>query len=88
MTTDTFINTVRKYSKAKKLSERMLSELIEKIEVYHAVREDGVNKQRLTIHWNCIGSIEIPNLAQLPEVEVTVPTRKGVVTSYESCYAT
>jgi hypothetical protein len=65
-----------------KLTERMLNELVEKIEVHQSERIDGVNVQKLTIHWNCIGSIEIPNLSQLPETDVTIQTRKGVATSY------
>ena len=86
MSTDTFIKTVRKYTRAKKLTERMLNELIEKIEVHQSERIDGVNRQRLTIHWNCVGTIEVPNLTLLPDVEVTLPTRQGVVTSYVPSY--
>jgi hypothetical protein len=82
LTIDTFIKTVRQYTRAKKLTERMLSELIEKIEVHQSERADGVNMQRLTIHWNCIGSIEIPDHARLPAPEVYVHTRQGVATSY------
>jgi hypothetical protein len=84
MTTDIFIKTVRKYTRAKELTEIMLNELIEKIEVHQAERVDGVNMQRLTIHYNCVGSIEIPNLSKLPKTEVTINTRQGVTTSYAS----
>ena len=82
MTTDMFIKTVRKFTRAKKLTERMLNELIERIEVHQSERVDGVNQQRLTIHWNCVGVVEIPNLILLPNVNVTINTRQGVVTSY------
>ena len=82
MTTEMFIKMVRKYTRVKKLTERMMNELIEKIEVHQSERIDGVNVQKLTIHWNCIGSIEIPNLSQLPETDVTIQTRQGVATSY------
>jgi hypothetical protein len=82
VTTEAFIKTVRKYTRAKRLTEIMLNELIEKIEVHHAIRENGVNMQRLTIHYACVGSIEIPNLSQIPRSEVTVHTRQGVATSY------
>ena len=34
MTSDMFISTVRKYTRAKKLTPRMLNELIERIEVH------------------------------------------------------
>ena len=59
-----------------------MNELIERIEVHQSERVDGVNQQKLTIHWNCIGSINIPNYPILPEVDVTIHTRQGVVTSY------
>jgi hypothetical protein len=39
---------------------------------------DGVQHQDLTIYYNCVGAIKIPDLVALPEVEVTMKTRKGV----------
>ena len=55
MTTDMFISLVRKYTRARKLTPRMLNELIEKIEVFNAEKVDGVWEQRLRIHYNCVG---------------------------------
>ena len=46
MTTDMFISLVRKYTRARKLTPRMLNELIEKIEVFNAEKIDGVWEQR------------------------------------------
>ena len=82
MTTDMFISLVRKYTRARKLTPRMLNELIEKIEVFNAEKVDGVWEQRLRIHYNCVGVIEIPDLIPLPAPEVSVNTRKGVVVNY------
>ena len=82
MTTDLFISLVRKYTRARKLTPRMLNELIEKIEVFNAEKIDGVWEQRLRIHYNCVGVIEIPELIPLPAPEVSVNTRKGVVVNY------
>ena len=76
MTTDMFISLVRKYTRARKLTPRMLNELIEKIEVFNAEKIDGVWEQRLRIHYNCVGVIEIPDLIPLPAPEVSVNTRK------------
>ena len=50
MTTDMFISLVRKYTRAKKLTPRMLNELVEKIEVFNAEKVNGVWEQRLRIH--------------------------------------
>ena len=77
MTTDMFIGLVRKYTRARKLTPRMLNELVEKI--------DGVWEQRLRIHYNCVGTIEIPTVLPLPIPEVSVNTRKGVVVNYAPC---
>ena len=85
MTTDMFIGLVRKYTRARKLTLRMLNELIEKIEVFNAEKIDGVWEQRLRIHYNCVGTIEIPTVLPLPIPEVSVNTRKGVVVNYAPC---
>ncbi len=85
MTTDMFIGLVRKYTRTRKLTPRMLNELIEKIEVFNAEKIDGVWEQRLRIHYNCVGTIEIPTVLPLPIPEVSVNTRKGVVVNYAPC---
>lgn len=85
MTTDMFIGLVRKYTRARKLTPRMLNELIEKIEVFNAEKIDSVWEQRLRIHYNCVGTIEIPTVLPLPIPEVSVNTRKGVVVNYAPC---
>ena len=85
MTTDMFIGLVHKYTRARKLTPRMLNELIEKIEVFNAEKIDGVWEQRLRIYYNCVGTIEIPTVLPLPIPEVSVNTRKGVVVNYTSC---
>ena len=85
MTTDMFIGLVRKHTRARKLTPRMLNELVEKIEVFNAEKIDGVWEQRLRIHYNCVGTIEIPTVLPLPIPEVSVNTRKGVVVNYAPC---
>ena len=80
--TDMFVSIVRKYTRARKLTPRMLNELVEKIEVYNAEKIDGEWVQRLRIHYNCVGEMNIPNEPALPIPAVTVNTRKGVFLSY------
>ena len=79
--TDMFVSIVRKYTRARKLTPRMLNELIEKIEVFNAEKIDGEWVQRLRIHYNCVGEMNIPNEPALPIPAVTVNTRKGVFVS-------
>ena len=83
MTTDMFIACVRKYTRARKLTPRMLNELVEKIEVYHAEKLNGLQVQRLTIHYNCVGTMEIPKDVPLADPKVLIKTRKGVRLTYE-----
>ncbi len=82
VTTDMFLATIRKYTRAKKLTSTMLNELIQYIVVYPAEKIDGVWEQRLTIHYNCVGIIDIPAELSLPSPEVSMNTRKGVTLSY------
>jgi DNA invertase Pin-like site-specific DNA recombinase len=83
MTTDTFLATVRKYTRVRKLTPRMLNELIEKIEVHQAQKVDGEYEQELTIHYNCVGTIEIPSAApQSGSNGIRFMTRKGVAVNY------
>ena len=79
------IGLVRRYTRARKPTPRMLNELVEKIEGFNAEKIDGVWEQRLRIHYNCVGTIEIPTVLPLPIPEVSVNTRKGVVVNYAPC---
>ena len=81
-TADNFISVLKKYSKTKKLTQYMLNELIEKVEVYQAEKIDGVWQQRLRIHYHGIGSISIPEQFAIPNCEVNMNTRKGVNVQY------
>ena len=82
ITADMFISTVRKYTRAKTLTPRMLNELIDHIEVHQAEKIDGIWEQHLVIHYNCVGAIFIPDVFPLPAPQVSVNTRKGVVVNY------
>ena len=78
MDVDTFLETVRRYTDATTITKRMVAELIQYIEVYPAVKEDGVTNQRVTIHYNCIGAFEVPDRRKIPERDILLETRKGV----------
>ena len=80
--TDSFISIVRKHTRPTELTQLMLLELIEKIEVFHAEKVDGVTVQRLNIHYHCVGEIEIPEAAEIPAVATTIHTRQGVDVVY------
>ena len=57
-------------------------DLIDHIEVNQAEKVNGVWEQRVTIYYNVIGPIIIPEDLPLPVPDVTVNTRRGVNVSY------
>ena len=79
---DNFISVVRKYTNPAEITQMMLSELIEKIEVFHAEKIDGQTVQRLNIYYNFVGEIELPQFAGVPAIEARLNTRQGVDVVY------
>ena len=82
MDIDDFLETVRRYTDAATITKRMVAELIDHIEVYHAEKQDGVTNQRVVIYYNCIGSFDVPDRRKIPEADIIMETRKGVALSY------
>ena len=79
---DDFLETVRRYTDATTITKRMVAELIDHIEVYHAEKQDGVTNQRVVIYYNCIGAFDVPDRRKIPEADIIMETRKGVALSY------
>jgi hypothetical protein len=65
-----------------KITDERFSKMSTKYEAEQAEKIDGVHVQKLKIHYNCVGSIKIPNVLPLPQPEVLIQTRKGVALSY------
>ena len=82
MDIDHFLEAVRRYTNATAITQRMVAELIDHIDVYHAEKQDGVTTQRVVIHYNCIGVFDVPDRRKIPEADITMQTRKGVAVSY------
>ena len=82
MDIDDFLGTVRRYTDATTITKRMVAELIDHIEVYHAEKQDGITNQRVDIHYNCIGDFDVPDRRKIPETDIIMETRKGVALSY------
>ena len=53
------------------------------IEVHQAEKINGEWVQKLTIYYNCVGALFIPDTPSMPVPDVTVNTRRGVYVSYE-----
>ena len=82
MDIDDFLETVRRYTDATTITKRMVAELFDHIEVYHAEKQDGVTNQRVVIYYNCIGAFDVPDRRKIPEADIIMETRKGVALSY------
>lgn len=82
MDIDDFLTTVRRYTNATKITKRMVGELIDHIDVYHAEKQDGVTTQCVVIHYNCIGAFDVPDRRKIPEADIIMETRKVVAVSY------
>ena len=82
MDIDDFLETVRRYTDATAITKRMVAELIDHIEVYHAEKQDGITNQRVVIYYNCIGSFDVPDRRKIPETDIIMEMRKGVALSY------
>jgi len=82
MTADLFLEIVRRYTNAQELTQCMVTELIDHIDVYHAERVNGEITQEIKIFYNCIGAFEVPEWENIPELDVLIETRKGVALSY------
>ena len=82
MDIDDFLETVRRYTDATTITKRMVAELIDHIEVYHAEKQDGITNQRVDIHYNCIGAFDVPDRRKIPEADIIMETRKGVALNY------
>ena len=87
MTTDMFIASVCKYTRARKLTPRMLNELIEKLEVFQTEKVNGVQVRRLVIHYNCVGTSDISQDLPLGEPKILIQTRKGAAVTCEPAQA-
>ena len=82
MDMEDYLQMVRRYTHVTKITQRMVSELIDHIDVYHAEKRDGITNQRIVIHYNCIGAFEVPDRKKIPEADIIMETRKGVAVSY------
>ncbi len=73
-----FMSTIKKYTRVKKLTRGILHDLVSKIVVHHAKKEDGYLKQRLKIYYNYVGQVHPDQLERLQSAPVKLKVRKGV----------
>ena len=83
VTADDFMKVLKKIAQVKKLTAYMLNELIDHIDVHNAEINNGIRTQKLVIHYNCVGVLEIPPDAPTAPPEVSKQTRDGVTINYQ-----
>jgi len=82
MGVEEFLETVRRYTNASTITQRMVAELIDHIDVYHAEKHDGITTQQVIIHYNCVGPFMVPDRRKIPEADIIMEMRKVVALSY------
>jgi len=62
MNTDGFLGLVRRYTDIQTLTHEILHEFIDKVVVHHRENIHGETVQKVEIHYNMIGHVEIPHM--------------------------
>lgn len=59
---DSFLTQVKKYTEVKELDAEIIRSLVERIDVFTPEKVPGTRtkKQTILIHWNFIGTVELP----------------------------
>lgn len=78
---DPFLKAVRKFMEMKTLTPTILHELVERIGVYQTQGKGKNRTQRIATHYNFIGVLDLPEVAECPE-NVVLDSRQGVAIEY------
>lgn len=76
-----FLKAVRKFMEMKTLTPTILHELVERIDVYQTQGRGKNRTQRIVIHYNFIGVLDLPEVEEYPE-NVVLDSRQGVAIEY------
>ena len=64
-----FLKAVRKFMEMKTLTPTILHELVERIDVYQTQGRGKNRTQRIVIHYNFIGVLDLPEVEEYPDTE-------------------
>ena len=81
-----FIKAIRKFMEMRTLTNQILRELIDHIDVYEVEGKGKNRTQRLVIYYKFVGYLEIP--ANLSARNYKADLRQGVAVEYVSCEPT
>lgn len=77
-----FLRVVRNCPDIRKLTTRILNQIVDWIDIHQAVCSNGKWEQRIDIYYNYVGIVDVPVSKDVPEPQVCVDTRKGVTVHY------
>ena len=81
-----FIRAIRKFMEMRTLTNQILRELIDHIDVYEVEGRGKNRTQRMVIYYKFVGYLEIPS--HLSEPNYKADLRQGVAVEYVSCEPT
>ena len=81
-----FIRAIRKFMEMRTLTNQILRELIDHIDVYEVEGRDKNRTQRMVIYYKFVGYLEIPAHLSAPNYKADL--RQGVAVEYVSCEPT
>lgn len=81
-TTDEFLFLIRRFEGMEKLTREIVTAFINRIDVYHVEKPGTESVQRLDIHFDCVGSLTLPDKKDLPKPQIKIGIRKGVAVNY------
>jgi hypothetical protein len=79
---DDFVGIVRSCADIRKLTPRILHLFVDYIEVGQAKRIQSGWRQKIDIHYNFVGKVDIPVVEKVPEPILTMKAREGVDITY------
>lgn len=83
---DAFLAAVRKFMEMRTLTNQILRELIDHIDVYEVEGRGKNRTQRMVIYYKFVGYLEIPSHLSAPNYKADL--RQGVAVEYVSCEPT
>ena len=81
-----FIRAIRKFMEMRTLTNQILRELIDHIDVYEVEGRGKNRTQRMVIYYKFVGYLEIPSRLSTPNYKADL--RQGVAVEYVSCEPT
>lgn len=61
----------------KELTSEIVGSFIQQIDVWHTEKQRKARRQKLPIHFNCVGSLELPEHKDMPKTQIKMDIRRS-----------